>query len=256
MHPDSPPLNSIMPNVTSVSPRVMLTDGDTPLRLTLCGAHLGRAVDGDGASAAVSRGPECVREAVWGRAAAAAAAAGGAAAAIGVVNCDCDLEADLRDPRPQSVSVIARCRCDDHLTLRTSAVPGASPDSTVEIEFQPPRVPAGAAEVVWIEVWSGTYLSPAVPVLVTPDVDLACSVEALLAKSQRLCTGGNRVRRPCRLSRRPHPHRACCNSPSSYACSPSCNPRRLGLYPCRSPDVFPGLDGVTLTHVLHACGTR
>lgn len=204
MHPDIPPLNDMMPVVTSVSPRVMLSDGETPLRITVHGEHLGRAVAADrgGSGGAAAPGPESVRKAVWGRtaaAAAAAAAAGGgsaAAPAVGVVNCDCDLEADLAAPRPQSVSVIARCRCDDHLTLRTSCAAGVSPDSTLEVEFRPPKVAPGGAEVIWIEVWSGTYLSPAIPVLVTPDVDLACAVEKLLSRSQSLRSSGTRVRPP------------------------------------------------------------
>eukprot|EP00892_Ulva_mutabilis_P012406 jgi/Ulvmu1/9538/UM053_0027.1 len=203
MHPDKTPLSGMMPTAPSVWPRVLLTDGETPLRLTVRGTHLTRATsDGTGASAPAA-GPESVREAVWMRAAAvvgatanssdAAATAAAANDAIGAVTCDCDLAAQLRDPQPQSVSIIARCRCDDHLMLRTTRVPGASPDDTMQVEVRPPRLQGGAGEVIWIEVWSGTYLSPAIPVLVTPDVELACSVEKLMARFQSFRSASKQV---------------------------------------------------------------
>ena len=205
MHPDKAPLSGVMPVANSVWPRVLLTDGETPLRLTVRGAHLARAVPADrGGAAAAAAGPESVREAAWSRASAAvqaanssgnaAAAVATATAAVGVVTCDCDLQAELREPKPQSVAVIARCRCDDQLTLRTSCVPGEPPDSAVHVDIRPPTLQGGAGEVVWIEVWSGTYLSPAIPVLVTPDVELACSVESLMARFQRFCSAGDQVR--------------------------------------------------------------
>lgn len=75
--------------------------------------------------------------------------------------------------------MIARCRGDDQMVLR-SFIKEDTPAGAVEVELRPPRLAPGGSAVVWVEAWSGMFMSRAVPVLVTTDVELACTVQPLL----------------------------------------------------------------------------
>lgn len=103
--------------------------------------------------------------------------------------------ADERGSGPHGQStpttLIARCGHDDSLTRSTSWLGG----DTAEILICAPELSADGCALVWLEAWSGAYLSPAIPIFVTSNTDLACRVENL---SYSLMDGlRERVRPPC-----------------------------------------------------------
>jgi hypothetical protein len=190
------------PQVARVAPAVLLTDGETPLRLRVCGErlpgactrgapHNGKDMSGVHPAQADSLGymPRLVQD---------LALAGGASREDATEDSGLPSAAD-RDAagagsRPASPAatasnpqvvvtpeLIARCKGDDQLLLHCSRNHGMPADA-VDVTIRPPCTRTEGSAVVWLEGWSGTFLSAAVPVFVTTDIDLACAVEKLLER--------------------------------------------------------------------------
>lgn len=86
---------------------------------------------------------------------------------------------DLQGTGPHGQStpttLITRCGHDDSLTRSTAWLGG----DTAEIQICAPELSSDGCALVWLEAWSGAYLSPAIPLFVTSNTDLACRVENL-----------------------------------------------------------------------------
>jgi hypothetical protein len=102
----------------------------------------------------------------------------------GALNCAATLPQDLSRKHVLAGDIIARCRGDDQMFLR-SFCKKDTPSGALEVEVKPPQLEPGGSAIVWLEGWSGIFMSPAVPVLVTTDVELACTVQALLEQFRR-----------------------------------------------------------------------
>jgi hypothetical protein len=81
--------------------------------------------------------------------------------------------------------IIARCCGDDQMFLRSFRKED-TPPGAIEVELRPPPLDHAGSAVVWVESWCGIFLSTAVPVLVTKDVELACTVQSLLERFRKL----------------------------------------------------------------------
>ena len=80
-------------------------------------------------------------------------------------------------PHGQSTptTIIARSGHDDSLTRSTAWLGGDS----AEVLICAPQLSTDGCALVWLEAWSGAYLSPAIPIFVTSSTELACRVENL-----------------------------------------------------------------------------
>lgn len=91
--------------------------------------------------------------------------------------------------------IIARCRGDDQMVLR-SFRKADTPEGAIEVELRPPPLEPGGSALVWVEAWCGMFLSRAAPVLVTTDVELACTVQSLLEAFRKAEANNGKVRMP------------------------------------------------------------
>eukprot|EP00892_Ulva_mutabilis_P009366 jgi/Ulvmu1/6801/UM031_0002.1 len=80
-------------------------------------------------------------------------------------------------PHGQSTptTIIARCGHDDSLTRSTAWLGGDS----AEVLICAPQLSTDGCALLWLEAWSGAYVSPAIPIFVTSHTELACRVENL-----------------------------------------------------------------------------
>ena len=88
--------------------------------------------------------------------------------------------------------MIVRCQGDDQMVLRAFKKQD-TPADAVEVELRPPTLPPGGSSLVWIEAWCGMFMSRAVPVLVTTDVELACTTQSLLEAFRKAEINGEKV---------------------------------------------------------------